>query len=169
MSQDEPTDEPNSSTPDAVAKNGNEGTIIQPSVPRWYWAIGIIALIWNLMGCDVLLMELFYQEEMMGDFTEAQKEWSRSFGAWVYVLWGISVFSGIAGSINLLRRKKVARVFLDLSFASIFIQMGYTMVIAGGLKVMGPTGAIMPLIIVFIAVVLLWFVRYAERREWLRA
>jgi len=106
---------------------------------------------------------------MMVDFTEAQKEWSRSFGAWVCVLWGISVFSGIAGSINLLRRKKVARVFLDLSFASIFIQMGYTMVIAGGLKVMGPTGAIMPLIIVFIAVVLLWFVRYAERREWLRA
>ncbi|MCS5642557.1 MAG: hypothetical protein NZ807_04750 [Dehalococcoidia bacterium] len=137
-------------------------------VPRWYWAIGVIALIWNLMGCDVLLMELFYQEEMMVDFTDEQKEWSRSFGASVYVLWGISVFAGIAGCINLLRRKKVARVFLDLSFVSIFIQMGYTMVIAGGLKVMGPTGAIMPLIIVLIAVGLIWFVRFAGRSEWLR-
>jgi hypothetical protein len=85
------------------------------------------------MGCGVLLMELLYQEEMMVDFTEEQKDWSHSFGASVYVLWGISVFAGIAACINLLRRKKVARVFLDLSFVSIFIQMGYTMVIAGGL------------------------------------
>ena len=73
------------------------------------------------MGCDVLLMELFYPEEMMVDCTEEPKEWSRSFGARVYVLWGISVFSGLVGSINLLRRKKVARVFMDLSFVSIFI------------------------------------------------
>ncbi len=153
LSQDEPTVEQKTTTP----------------VPRWYWAIAIVALLWNLLGCDVLLMELFYQEEMMVDFTEEQKEWSRSFGSWVYVLWGISVFSGLAGSINLLRRKKVSRVFLDLSFVSIFIQMSYTMIIAGGLRVMGPSGAIMPLIIILVAADLVWFVRFATRKEWLRA
>ena len=138
------------------------------SVPKWYWAIGVMALIWNLMGCNVLFMELFYQEEMMVNFTETQKEWSRGFGPWVYVLWGVSVFSGVAGSINLLRRKKLARVFLDISFISVFIQMTYSMLIAGGLKVMGPTGAVMPSLIIVIATGLVWFVRYVNRREWLR-
>ena len=141
----------------------------KPPVPRWYWAIAIVALLWNLLGCSVLVMELFYQEEMMVDFTEAQKEWSRSFGGWIYVLWGIAVLSGIGGSIGLLMRKQYSRCLLDISLASVLIQMTYTMVIAGGLQVMGPQGAIMPLIIVGIAAGLVWFVRYARRQKWLCA
>ena len=140
-----------------------------PPVPRWYWAIAIVALLWNLLGCSVLVMELFYQEQMMVDFTEAQKEWSRSFGGWIYVLWGIAVLSGIGGSIGLLMRKRYSRWLLDISLAAVLIQMTYTMVIAGGLQVMGPQGAIMPLIIVGIAAGLVWFVRYARRQKWLCA
>ena len=79
------------------------------------------------MGCAVLVMELFYKEEMMVDFTEAQKEWSRSFGGWIYVLWGIAVFSGIGGSIGLLMRKECTRCLLDISLAAVLIQMSYTM------------------------------------------
>ena len=137
-------------------------------VPRWYLAIAIVALLWNLMGCAVLVMELFYKEEMMVDFTEAQKEWSRSFGGWIYVLWGIAVFSGIGGSIGLLMRKQCTRCLLDISLAAVLIQMSYTMIIAGGLQVMGPQGAIVPLMIIGVAAFLVWFVRYAGRREWLR-
>jgi hypothetical protein len=26
----------------------------KPPVPRWYWALAIVALLWNLLGCSVL-------------------------------------------------------------------------------------------------------------------
>ena len=139
----------------------------KPLVPVWYWAIAIVALLWNLLGCFFFGMELFYQEEMMVDFTEAQKEWSRSIPVWIYVLFGISVFSGTGGSFGLLMRKQCSRWLLDLSLATVLIQMGYTMILAGGFKVMGPQGAIMPIVVISIGSFLVWFVRYAGRREWL--
>ena len=137
-------------------------------IPRWYWVISIIATLWNLFAANVFLMELFYKEEMLVGFTETQKEWSRSFGIWTYVIWGVAVISAISGSIGLLLRKRISRQLLDMSLAAVITLMSYTMLIAGGLKVMGPTGAIMPSLIIVVAIGLVWFVRYVNRREWLR-
>jgi hypothetical protein len=89
--------------------------------------------------------------------------------AGVFCALGCRRVLGIGGSIGLLMRKQCSRWLLDISLAAVFIQMSYTMVIAGGLQVMGPQGAFMPLIIVGIAAGLVRFVRYARRQEWLYA
>ena len=137
------------------------------SVPRWFWSFALVALLWNLMGGMIFLSEVFAKEAMMESFTEEQKEWSRSIPFWVYVLFAFSVVSGLMGSIALLARRRLAIAFFTVSFVAVVVQMGYTMLIAGGLEVMGPSGAVMPLLVVTLSILWLLLAKYS-REKYLR-
>ena len=56
----------------------------------------------------------------------------------------VSVVTGMIGSIGLLRRSSIAILCFGISLGAVVIQMGYTMLIAGGLEIMGPSGGVMP-------------------------
>jgi hypothetical protein len=137
------------------------------SVPRWFWIFSIVALLWNLMGGMIFLSEVFAKEAMMESFTEEQKEWSRAIPFWIYVLFAISVVSGLMGSMALLTRRRLAIACFAVSFVAVVVQMGYTMLIAGGLEVMGPSGAVMPLLVVTLSIIWLSLAKYS-RDKYLR-
>ena len=137
------------------------------SVPTWFWVIAAVALLWNLMGCAILLSDVFAKEAMIESMTDEQKEWARSTPNWVYLVFAISVSTGIAGSICLLMRKSLAVPSFTISFIAVLIQMVYTMLIAGGLKVMGPSGAVMPSIVVALALIWLLFSMSSKGNGWL--
>ena len=107
------------------------------SVPLWFWVIAVVALLWNIMGCVILLSEVFAQEAMMESMTEEQKEWSRSTPSWIYFVFAISVSAGVAGSICLLMRKRLSVLLFTISFVAVLIQMVYTMLIAGACRSWG--------------------------------
>ena len=44
----------------------------------WYWTIAGVALLWNLLGCAFLSMEVFAQEAVTKSMTEDQKAASLS-------------------------------------------------------------------------------------------
>jgi hypothetical protein len=143
----------------------NEET--KPAVPVWFWIVATVALLWNLMGCGVLTMEMFFQEEAIATFTEEQKEWTRSTPAWIYFVFAISVSTGVAGSLGLFLRKGWTVFLFVICLAAVLVQMVYTMLIAGGLQVMGPSGAIMPAVVVVLAVVWAWFSWFSKGKGWL--
>ena len=136
-------------------------------VPGWFKVIAAVALLWNIMGCMILLSEVFAKEAMMESFSEEQKEWSRSTPIWIYVVFAISVGTGVAGSICLLQRKKSSVPLFGISFIAVLIQMVYTMLIAGGLRVMGPSGAVMPALVIVLAIAWLWFSLFSKGKGWL--
>jgi hypothetical protein len=137
------------------------------SVPLWFWVIAVVALLWNIMGCVILLSEVFAQEAMMESMTEEQKEWSRSTPSWIYFVFAISVSAGVAGSICLLMRKRLSVLLFTISFVAVLIQMVYTMLIAGGLQVMGPSGAVMPAVVIMLSIAWLLFSLYFKGKGWL--
>lgn len=122
---------------------------------------------WNILGCVIFSSEVFAQEAMIESMTGEQKEWVRSTPRWVYVVFAISVSTGVAGSLCLLMRKKLSAPLFTISFAAVLIQMVYTMLIAGGLQVMGPTGAVMPTVVITLAVVWLSFSLLSKGKGWL--
>jgi len=122
---------------------------------------------WNILGCLIFSSEVFAQEAMIESMTGEQKEWVRSTPRWVYVVFAISVSTGVAGSVFLLMRKRLSVLLFTISFAAVLIQMAYTMLIAGGLQVMGPTGAVMPTVVITLAVVWLWFSLLSKGKGWL--
>lgn len=139
------------------------------SVPKWFWVIAVLSLLWNLMGCMIFLTEVFAKEAMMESFTEAQKEWSRAIPVWIYVVFAISVSTGVLGSICLLKRMKLSVPVFAISCIAVLVQMVYTMLIAGGLQVMGPSGAVMPTIVSVLSVAWLQFSWFAKGKGWLDA
>ena len=136
------------------------------SVPRWYWVIAAVALLWNLMGCAFFAIEIFAQEAAMESMTQAQKEWARSIPRWIYFVYGVAVTTGVAGSIGLFLRKSWTIATFAICLAAVTVQMVYTMLIGGGLQVMGPSGLVMPSIVIGIAAALLWFSSFARSRGW---
>ena len=122
---------------------------------------------WNILGCVIFSSEVFAQEAMIESMTGEQKEWVRSTPRWVYVVFAISVSTGVARSLCLLMRKKLSAPLFTISFAAVLIQMVYTMLIAGGLQVMGPTGAVMPTVVITLAVVWLSFSLLSKGKGWL--
>jgi hypothetical protein len=136
-------------------------------VPTWFWVIAAVSLMWNILGCLIFSSEVFAQEAMIKSMTGEQKEWVRSTPRWVYVVFAISVSTGVAGSVCLLMRKRLSVPLFTISFAAVLIQMAYTMLIAGGLQVMGPTGAVMPTVVITLAAVWLWFSLLSKGKGWL--
>ncbi len=53
-----------------------------------------------------------------------------------------------------------------ICLVAVIVQMVYTMIIGGGLQVMGPSGLVMPSLVIGIAAALLWFSRFARSRGW---
>ena len=137
------------------------------SVPLWFWGIAVVALLWNIIGCVILLSEVFAQEAMMESMTEAQKAWSRSTPSWIYFVFAISVSAGVAGSICLLMRKRMSIQLFTVSFVAVLTQMVYTMLIAGGLQIMGPSGAVMPAVVVMLSIAWLLLTLYFKGKGWL--
>jgi hypothetical protein len=138
------------------------------TVPSWYWVVAAIALIWNLLGCAAFAMELFAQEAAMESMTDVQREWARSLPGWIYLIYGAAVGTGVAGSITLFLRRTWAVSLFGISLAAVLVQMIYSMLIAGGLQAMGPSGAVMPTVVIALAAALLWFSFLARRKSWLR-
>lgn len=137
------------------------------SIPKWFWVIAGSALIWNLVGFVIFYGETFQQEELIAGFGPDQQEWVRSTPRWIYVIFGLSVGTGILGSLLLLKKKKTCLPLFLASFIAVLIQMIYTMLIAGGLEVMGPSGAIMPCVVIFLAAAWLGFAFQSLRKGWL--
>ena len=136
-------------------------------VSGWFWVIAAFALLWNIMGCAILYSEVFAQEAMMESMTDVQKEWARSTPSWIYIVFAISVSTGVAGSICLLMRKKLSVPLFAISFVAVLIQMVYTMLIAGGLQIMGPSGAVLPALVVILAIAWLLFSLFSKGKGWL--
>ena len=54
-----------------------------------------------------------------------------------------------------------------ICLVSVLIQMGYTIVIAGGIEVLAGADLILPILVIGIAGVMLWFSRSARAKGWL--
>lgn len=142
-------------------------TRTEKSIPVWFWVVAGIALLWNLLGTAIFFQELLNQEALIKDWTEPQKEWARGTPRWIYFVFGISVFTGLVGSFALLMRKAWSIPLFAMSLVAVLVQMIYTMVIAGGLKIMGVGSAVMPFLVIILAG--LWFIVSIQfrKQQWL--
>ncbi|HSE90307.1 MAG TPA: hypothetical protein VLJ79_29125 [Candidatus Binatia bacterium] len=138
----------------------------ESAVPLWYWLIAAVALLWNLLGCAFFGIEIFAQEAMMESMTEDQKEWARSIPGWIYFVYGLAVSTGLVGSIGLFMRRGWTITMFAICLVAVIVQMVYTMIILGGIQVMGPSGLVMPSLVIVFSAALLWFSWFARSRNW---
>lgn len=130
--------------------------------PLHLWLIGVVSLLWNVMGAYDYLMTETRNAAYMERFTPEQLAYFYGFPGWYVALWAIAVWGGVLGSVFLLlRRGWAAPVFL-YSFLSMVITAVYSFAFTDGMKVMGTGGLVFSLAI-FLVSLGLWLYARAMR------
>jgi FtsH-binding integral membrane protein len=132
-----------------------------------FWIIGVVALLWNLVGIMAFAMQMLVTSEALESLPAAERELLASSPVWLEFVYGVAVFGGTLGSILLLMKKASAyRVFL-VSLIAILIQMLYSILFTKSMEVYGPTALIMPVLVIAIATFLLWYTKTSQVKGWI--
>ena len=125
-------------------------------------AVTVIAIFAVICGVGVLawIMDARMDEAALNALPEGQRTLYANRPGWVFIVYAIAVFSGLAGALGLLLRKAWAVPALALSLAAAGIQFGYTFLVMDAARVLGPAQALpLPLLILGIGAFLLWYAR----------
>jgi cation transport ATPase len=132
--------------------------------PIWYWAISALALVWNALGVMAYLQQAFMSAEDFKNLDPAQQDLLSSQPEWITAAFAIAVFAGLVGCVLLLIRKRLAVRMLLLSFAAVVAQ--YTgFYLEGYWQGLSGVTMTMPVLIPVVALGLIFFARYFEKRR----
>lgn len=133
--------------------------------PVHLWIVGILSLIWNGFGSYDYVMtrmrDTDYLASMMPDVDPAATlAWIDAFPIWAQFGWGLGVWLGLFGSVLLLMRSRWAVHAFAVSLVGAILGLGYQALMAPPLAgAEGPMYAIMPWVIIGIALALYLYAR----------
>ena len=91
--------------------------------PTSFWIIGVVFLLWNLLGLFAYYTQVTMTPEMMAEsFNEAQQAWMLNEPAWATSAYAIAVTAGVIAAALLLMRKALAFPFFIVSFVAVLVQ-----------------------------------------------
>ena len=136
-------------------------------LPIHFWIVGILALLWNLMGCVAYLGQRFMTEDMLAAMPEAEQEIFLNTPAWATAAFAIAVWGGLVGSIMLLIKKSGAGLIFIISFMGVLTQFSYNFLLANSIEIYGPGGLIMPIMVIVLAAFFIYYARMAKAKGWI--
>jgi len=137
-------------------------------VPILFRVIAIAGFAWNLTGVAMFFLQTGLDPEQIAALPEAQRVVYEAMPSWLAVFYGIAVFTGLAGSLGLLLRRRWAIPLLAVSLAAVLVQMTVLYLLTPAWEASGASGASMSLVIAGIAAFLLVYAQRAATRGWLR-
>jgi len=129
-----------------------------------FLAIGVVALVWNLMGG----MNFFIQmtnAEMVASMSEVHRVIIEDRPVWVTAGMAFSVFGGAIGAVLLLFKKSAAIYVFVVSLVGTIVTMGHTLAL--GLEISPFDAFMMVLMPIVFAAFLVWYSKWAEKKGWI--
>lgn len=132
-----------------------------------FWAIAIIALLWNLMGVNQYILMAYKSESVRAGLSAEKLALIDATPVWSTAAFAIAVFAGALGCVALLFRKKIANTLFLVSFLGIIIQnidafMRFKVSEFNGVELT------MTLLIPLIALFLIWYSKKCISKGWLK-
>ncbi len=140
------------------------GTVNRP--PTWFWVVGVIALVWNLMGVMAYFMHVTLSDEALAAMPEAERMLYETQPAWATAAFAVAVWAGALGCVLLLMRKSLAVPVLVASLCGILVQNFHSFFLSKSWEVFGPGGAAMVVMVIVVAVLLIWLARKSRTEGW---
>lgn len=138
------------------------------TIQKWYWAVAVFFLIWNLMGVGSFFQNTFISDEALNALPVAERDLYNNYPLWTKIAFAIAVFGGTIGSVGLLMKKKWAKSAFIVSLIAIIPQMTHNLFFTITREVYGPGSEIMPLFIIIFGVFLVWFSALGIKKSWLK-
>jgi hypothetical protein len=142
-------------------------SIIENNSPRWLLWVGILLLLWNLMGVGAFISQWMMAADQLAKLPAAQHDMWVSMPDWAWAAYAIAVFAGTAGAIALLIKKRAAAMLFAVSLIAVLVQFTYPFIITDGVNTLGATSLIFPLFIIIVALFQLVLARRWAARSWL--
>jgi hypothetical protein len=136
--------------------------------PLWFWILSALLLVWNLLGVMAYVQEATMTAEALQAMPAAERALLLARPAWATAAFAFAVFGGASGGLLLLLRTRIAIAVLVLSSLGVVVQMTHAFAIADSIAVYGPSGLIMPALVLTISILLIVFALHARKRSWLR-
>ena len=136
--------------------------------PGHFWAVGLIALLWNLIGALDYTATQLRIEAYMGQFTPEQLEYFYGFPSWAVACWAIAVWGSLLASILMLLRQRLAVPVFGIAIVAMVLTTVQNYLLSEGLRIMGSGAAVFSAVIGFIALFLFFYSRAMATRGVLR-
>ena len=134
------------------------------SIHKSFWFITFFLLIWNVLGCVNFIMQM--NPEMVSSYRENEQAIIQGRPMWATIAFFVGVFGGALGCVLLLLKKPVAFYVSIASLLGVVVTTIHTLsgdILFGVGEMFG---------IVFlpaaVAVFLVWYAKYVERKGWMK-
>ncbi len=95
-----------------------------PLKAPWHlYILGSAAVLWNVLGIFGFLATLTRFPPYMAKFGDGAREYWMSLPDWIFAIWGVAVFTALAGSVMLLKRQTLAVRMLAFSATTTVLSM----------------------------------------------
>lgn len=147
-----------------MATEGNPG---RKSAPWHFWVVAVVSMFWNSYGgydytMSHLSGEAYYRQMGM---TEGQITYMAAYPSWMHAVWAVGVWGSVVGAVLLLLRSRWAFHAFVMSTLGALGALIYTAIVNNGAQTMG---VIMPVVIVVVCLIFVWFARMMTKRGILR-
>ncbi len=129
-----------------------------------FWAIGAVALIWNVMGVINFFVQM--NPDVLATYRESERAIVEGRPVWATGAFAIAVFGGALGCLLLLLRKSAAYYLFIASLLGVIVTMAHTL----GVGIDFGLGEILGIILMPLAVAafLIWYSKWAQSKGWIR-
>ncbi len=126
-----------------------------------FWAIGAVALIWNVMGVINFFVQM--NADALAEMPESHRAIVQGRPAWATASFAIAVLCGALGCLLLLLRKSAAYYLFIASLLGVIVQLIHTLGIASSTIGFSPFDILMTILMpLVVAAFLIWYSRWAE-------
>ena len=132
---------------------------IKPSTR--YWLVAVLSFLWYAVGVFNYLAQAYMTDETLVSLPDEVQLYYTNLPAWVTAAFALAVFSGLIGSVGLLLRKKWASFLFFSSFFATVAQQFHSFFIQDFIEITAEQ-AIMPLLILIIALYMIYYSRKSE-------
>ena len=131
-----------------------------------FWAIGIVALIWNILGALNFLVQM--DTDMVASFPETARAIIEGRPVWATGGFAIAVFGGALGCLLLLFRKSFAYYVFIASLLGTIVTMIHTIGVASSTVGFALSEIFMMILMpLLVSALLIWYSKQVERRGWI--
>ena len=133
--------------------------------PRWFIFAAIAALLFELAGCAMYLMQVSVDPATLPRDQRAMWDAAPS---WMIAAYAVAVWVGLAGAILLLARRRLAEPLLLISLVAVLVQFSALLLVPTLRNLTASDDLFLPFVIIVAAYLVWHFARRAQASGWLR-
>ena len=134
-------------------------------IAGWFIVGAVASLLFMGLGCVMYLMHVLADPNALPLDERAA---SLAEPVWVTSAYAVAVWVGLAGTILLVMKNKLAEAALGVSLVAVLVWLAGLLVVTPLRNAMSANDLIVALIVTALTWTIFWFARHSRQRGWLR-